>query len=97
LNAVIGRNADFAQYLDRINDKLSPNELPFRQRLLEINKVRILSKHNGVPPNPTELGGYVSIAKDFLEQACLAAFELEFWAVSLLPTARQWGVYCLVA
>ena len=74
LNAEINRRTEFEQYIDRINEKL-PEPLPFRQRLIEINKVRILSKHNGVPPNRTELGGYVEDARLLFEEACQKLFS----------------------
>jgi hypothetical protein len=64
LNAEISRKTEFEQYIDKINEKLA-EPLPFRQRLIEINKVRVLSKHNGIPPNRTELTGYVEDARLF--------------------------------
>ena len=83
LNAEISRRTEFEQYIDKINEKL-PEPLPFRQRLIEINKVRILSKHNGVPPNRTELGGYVEDARLFFEDACQKLFSHAFWTISLI-------------
>src|SRR5258707_4892231 len=68
LNARIERRTEFEQYIDKINEKLA-EPLPFRQRLIEINKVRVLSKHNGVPPNTTELMGYLVDARQFFEEA----------------------------
>src|ERR1700704_5460120 len=47
LNADIGKKTDFEQYIDKVNDRLGDNELPFSRRLVEINKVRVLSKHEG--------------------------------------------------
>jgi hypothetical protein len=48
LKVDINRRTEFEQYIDKISEKLS-EPLPFRQRLIEINKVRVLSKHNGIP------------------------------------------------
>jgi hypothetical protein len=83
LNADIGRRTEFEQYIDKINEKLS-EPLPFRQRLIEINKVRVLSKHNGVPPNPTELTGYLVEARRFFEEGCQLIFGRSFWIISLI-------------
>lgn len=91
LNVSIAPKTEFAQYLDKINERLDEDPLPFRQRLIEINKVRTLSKHAGVRPNPTELNAYVSDAKQFLEQACTKIFALNFWSLSLIDLLDDGG------
>jgi hypothetical protein len=83
LNARIERRTEFEQYIDKINEKLA-EPLPFRQRLIEINKVRVLSKHNGVPPNTTELMGYLVDARQFFEEGCQKIFGRSFWTISLI-------------
>ncbi len=84
VQAAINPRTDFGQYLDLINAKLSPNELPFRARLLEINRLRINSKHHAIAPNPTELTSYVKNARDFFDQACTQLFGRDFWTISLV-------------
>ena len=84
VQAPISARTDFPQYLDLINAKLSPNELPFRARLLEINRVRINSKHHAIAANPTELAGYIRNAQDFFDQTCEQVFAKDFWAISLV-------------
>ncbi len=83
LNANVGARTEFPQYLDKMNEALG-EELPFRRRLLEINKVRVVSKHEGISPNQKEVEGYISDARKFLEQACKSVFDLDFWSVSLI-------------
>jgi hypothetical protein len=93
LSAEIGRRTEFEQYIDKINEKL-PEHLPFRQRLIEMNKVRVLAKHNGVPPNTTELAGYLVEARQFFEEGCQKIFGRSFWTVSLvelLPNSEARG------
>jgi hypothetical protein len=82
LNANVTARTEFAQCLDKINEATG-DELPFRRRLLDINKVRIVSKHDGIPPNRKEIQGYVSDARKFLEQACRKVMNVDFWSVSL--------------
>jgi hypothetical protein len=84
LNADIGKKTDFEQYIDKVNDHLGDNELPFRRRLVEINKVRVLSKHEGIAPNPSELIGYFQVARDFFDQATELIFGRQFWTISLI-------------
>jgi hypothetical protein len=83
LNVDLGPKTAFPQYLDKINEAIS-DELPFRRRLLEINRVRVLSKHDGIPPNRQEIAGYVSDARKFLEQACTKILGVDFWSISLI-------------
>ena len=79
---VVGRT-DFPQYLDKLTEKIN-YELPFRRRLLEINRVRVHSKHEGIPPNRKEVNGYVTDARRFLEQVCEKVFGVDFWTISLV-------------
>jgi hypothetical protein len=83
LNANVSARTAFEQYLDKINE-VTGDQLPFRRRLLEINKVRVLSKHDGIPPNSREIEGYVSDARKFLEQACRKLLNADFWSISLI-------------
>ena len=83
LDITVQARTEFPQYLDKLNENLN-YELPFRQRLLEINRVRVHSKHEGIPPNRKEVNGYVIDARRFLEQVCEKVFGVDFWTVSLV-------------
>jgi hypothetical protein len=83
LNVHLAVKTDFPQYLDKINEVIG-DELPFRRRLIEINRVRVLSKHDGIPPNQKEVAGYVSDVRKFLEQACTKVLNVDFWSISLI-------------
>ncbi len=89
VSAQLGQRVDFAQYFDLINEKLHPKQLPLRQRLLEIHRVRNSAKHHGVSPNTTELDGYVRDARNFLDHACSQVFDVDFWSVSLIALIEQ--------
>src|SRR5450631_3070522 len=47
-NANISNSTKFEQYIDLINEKIRPKELPFRTRLSALNKLRVNSKHYGL-------------------------------------------------
>jgi hypothetical protein len=96
LKVDINRRTEFEQYIDKINEKLS-EPLPFRQRLIEINKVRVLSKHNGIPPNRTELAGHMEDARLFFEDACQKLFASQFWTISLIDLLPDSGTRHFVA
>src|SRR5689334_8874421 len=80
LDITVTGRTDFPQYLDKLSENLE-YELPFRRRLLEINRIRVHSKHEGIPPNAREVDGYVSDARKFLEQVCTKVFQVDFWTI----------------
>ena len=83
LNVQIGPRTDFPQYLDKIVEATG-EELPFRRRLIDINKVRNLSKHDGISPNAKEIVGYLADARKFLEQASNKNLNTDFWSINSL-------------
>src|SRR5450432_1560930 len=83
LNVPLKPRTEFAQYLDKLSEALQ-FDLPFRRRLMEINKVRINSKHDGISPNRREIDGYVADTSKFLEEVCQKALNADFWAISLV-------------
>ena len=87
-NANLKPRAEFSNYLDKLSETLDW-PMPLRRRLLEINKVRVASKHDGIAPNRTEVDGYVADTGSFLEQVCLKALGEDFWTVSLVDLLEQ--------
>jgi hypothetical protein len=83
LNAALKPKTEFSQYLDKLSEVLDW-PLPYRRRLMEINKVRVASKHDGIPPNRTEVDGYLADTRAFLEQVCHRALDVDFWTISLV-------------
>jgi len=83
LDVPVSGRTEFPQYLDKLSEKLG-YELPFRRRLLEINRVRVHSKHEGIPPHGKEIAGYVTDARKFLEETCQRALKVDYWTISLI-------------
>ncbi len=50
LDAGIDQNTKFDKYFELINKKIEPKELPFRNKLIRVNRLRINSKHYGIQP-----------------------------------------------
>ena len=84
LNAKIGRRTEFEQYLDKIDEKLTPHELPNRPRLLQFNKMRTSAKHDGIRPDKEEVLSFLAMALDFFEATTKLIFEVNFWTISLI-------------
>lgn len=74
---------EFPQQMDKLSDALG-GDLPYRRRLLEVNRVRISAKHDGIFPNRKEIDGYVTDTRKFLEEICQKALGIDFWTVSLI-------------
>jgi hypothetical protein len=62
-NANLKPRAEFSNYLDKLSETLDW-PMPLRRRLLEINKVRVASKHDGIAPNRTECPGSAPVRQN---------------------------------
>jgi hypothetical protein len=83
LNVALKPRTDFPQYLDKLSDAIG-SDLPYRRRLLEINRVRVNSKHDGISPNRKEIDGYVTDGRKFLEEMCEKILKVDYWTISLI-------------
>jgi hypothetical protein len=54
LDAEVKGRTTFEQYLDSIDARIDPKKLPFRAKLLQLNKVRVNAKHHGIRPETTD-------------------------------------------
>ncbi len=50
VDAQIDQNTSFDKYFVLINGRISPKELPFKSKLLRLNRIRIDSKHYAIQP-----------------------------------------------
>lgn len=84
LNAVVKPNTVFEQYVERIDEKIAPKELPLRRSLIEINKLRINSKHHAIAPKADEVHRLVLLSREFFDEASALIFNTEFWSITLV-------------
>ncbi len=89
VNAGIQARTQFDQYFDLINDKIKPKELPFRPRLLALNKLRVNSKHFGLAPAKTETEGLLLTVREFLEEVTKSIMGVAFATISLIDLLRD--------
>lgn len=88
-NASLETRAEFATYIDKINGKLKVaglaiTELPFRSQLISLNKVRVLSKHQGVQPDRKGVLQRAVDCREFFAVATQEIFQRAFWSLSLV-------------
>lgn len=89
VNAGVGSATNFDRYFDLINSKISPKELPFRSRLVALNKLRVNSKHYGLAPAKSETEGLVVTCREFLDEVTKSVLGLSFATVSLIDLIRD--------
>jgi hypothetical protein len=84
VNAGIDGGTTFERYFSKIDERICPKTLPFRSKLIALNKVRIAAKHHGVKPDRTEVEGFALVCREFFDASCLLVFGVQFWSVSLI-------------
>ena len=85
VNAKIAANTRFDQYLDLIDANISPKQpLPFRSKLLRLNRIRVDSKHHAIRPDPGDVAELLPALRDFFEQVTDAVLHLNFATISLV-------------
>jgi hypothetical protein len=89
VNAGILAKTTFDQYFALINAKIEPKELPFRLRLLALNKLRVNSKHSGLAPAKSETEGMPVTVREFLEEVTTSVLGITFATVSLIDLLQD--------
>lgn len=89
VNASIQAKTSFEQYIDLINAQITPQTLPFRTRLLALNKLRINSKHWGIAPAQTEVSGLLVTIREFCDEVASSVLGVTFSSVSLIDLLRD--------
>jgi hypothetical protein len=84
VNATLKPRTDFVGYLDKIDEAIAPNRLPFRTTLIRLNKARVQAKHDSLVLDRTEIPNFVVSAGSFLDEATNEIFGLDFSTVSLI-------------
>lgn len=84
VNAGVKERQPLEQYVDKIDEQISPEKLPFRPKLIQLNKIRVSAKHFGVRPDANEVKSLILVAREFFEEVARTVFKVDFWTVSLL-------------
>ncbi|MBI4777045.1 MAG: hypothetical protein HY788_23175 [Deltaproteobacteria bacterium] len=89
INAEVTTKTTFDKYFDLINAKITPNELPFRPRLVALNKLRVNSKHYGLSPAQGEVEGLLVVVREFFDEVSNSVLGLPFATVTLIDLLRD--------
>lgn len=82
LDVSLDAKTDFDKYLVRLDQALSPSQLPFKPALIKLNKVRVQAKHHGIQPDRAECERLCISLDEFLRQATLDICGVNFATVS---------------
>ncbi len=84
VGASIDSRTDFDKYFVRINEKISPKELPFKAAMVRLNRLRINSKHYGIQPSRTECENLATSVRELFEEVSITILGANFATVSAL-------------
>jgi len=85
---------DFVKCMDYIDGAVSQDasqHIPFRAKLIDLNKARVNFKHYGLTPNRTDARRLLGYVADFFEEASVRFFNIRFSDISAsdLVTSKE--------
>lgn len=89
VGAVIDYNTKFDKYFTQINEKIAPKELPFKSKLLRLNRIRVDSKHYGIQPARDECERIIVAVKEFFDEVCTSILGAPFSSVSAIDLLKD--------
>lgn len=89
VGAAIDYNTKFDKYFTQINDKIAPKELPFKSKLLRLNRIRVDSKHYGIQPARDECERIIVAVKEFFDEVSASILGASFSSVSAIDLLKD--------
>ena len=84
VGAAIDQHTKFDKYFVEIDKCITPNKLPFKSKLLDLNRIRVNSKHFGIQPARDECDRLSVALREFFEEVSLTILEVVFSTVSAI-------------
>lgn len=89
----VGANIDphmaFDKYFVNIHDRTKPKEVPFKTKLLRLNRMRVDAKHHGIQPARDECDRVSVSVREFFEEASSSFLGVNFSTVSALDLLEE--------
>lgn len=82
VGASLDERSTFDKYFVAINEKISPRELPFKNRLLRLNKIRVASKHHGIQPSRNDCQELSLAVHEFFQEVSQSVMHVDFASLS---------------
>lgn len=84
VGASILPNSNFEGYFSSINKKIEPKELPFKNKLIRLNKIRVNSKHYGIQPDRVECERLSLSVREFFDEVSTSILGANFATISTM-------------
>jgi hypothetical protein len=84
VGAEFDQNTKFDKYFVSIDTKISPKELPFKTKLLRLNRIRVDSKHHGIQPARDECDRVAVSIREFFDEVSQSIFGSPFASISAI-------------
>lgn len=84
LNAATSERATVDQYFNKIDERLAGRSLPFRVKMMQFNRARVLAKHALTLPDDHSLNSFFGTVPEFCAEAIRLGFDAELDDVNLL-------------
>lgn len=84
VGAGIDQNTKFDKYFVLINERIAPKELPFKTKLVRLNRIRVDSKHYGIQPARDECDRLAVSLREFFDEVSLSTLGVVFSTVSAI-------------
>ncbi len=79
----------FDKYFVLVNEKIAPKELPFKNQLLRLNRIRVGSKHHGIQPARDECQRLVLAVREFFDEVSSSVLAVNFATVSTIDLLTE--------
>ena len=89
LHVAFDQNTKFDKYFSLIDERIKPSELPFRAKLLRLNRLRVDSKHHGIQPARDECERLITSAQEFMDEASSTHFGAPFATISAIDLLEE--------
>ena len=89
VGASIDQNTKFDKYFVLINERIAPKELPFRTKLLRLNRIRVASKHHGIQPARDECDRVAISVREFFDEVSSSLLGAPFATVSAIDLSMM--------
>lgn len=87
--AAIDQNTKFDKYFVLIDEKIAPKTLPFKSKLIRLNRIRIDSKHYGIQPARDECDRLALAVREFFDEVSTSLLSTSFSTVSAIDLLRD--------
>ncbi len=89
IGAAIDQNTKFDKYFVQIDSKIAPKELPFKSKLIRLNRIRVDSKHYGIQPARDECERLAVSVREFFDEVSTSILGASFSTVSAIDLLRD--------